>query len=140
VGRVQAGNGGPERRARREWSEAQKLRIIREAESPGVMKIDVCRRHGLHPSLLTKWRMKRAGLLGRKVSADSRTRLLPVQVRATPAPTPSAQTRASAIPLATCGSGWGAIEVEFATGRRVCVRGTVDAGMLRTVLEELSRS
>lgn len=137
MGRVQAGNGGQQRRARREWSQAQKLRIIREAESPGVMKIDVCRKHGLHPSLLTKWRMKRAGILGRKANPGSGTRLLPVHVRA---PTRSAQTRASVIPLVSSGSGWGAIEVEFATGRRVCVRGTVDAGMLRTVLEELSRS
>jgi hypothetical protein len=34
----------------------------------------------------------------------------------------------------------GAIEVQLASGQQVCIRGTVDAGMLRTVLEELSRS
>jgi hypothetical protein len=31
------------------------------------------------------------------------------------------------------------IEVEFSTGRRLTVRGVVDGGLLRTVLQELSR-
>jgi hypothetical protein len=31
------------------------------------------------------------------------------------------------------------IEVEFSTGRRLTVRGVVDGGLLRTVLQELSQ-
>ncbi|MGH7106118.1 MAG: IS66-like element accessory protein TnpA [Acetobacteraceae bacterium] len=137
MGGVKTGGSGLTRPARRRWSEAQKLEIIRESESAGAIKVEVCRRHGLHPSLLTKWRMQRAGLLSSKGSLGGRARLLPVHVRQTPA---SREARPSDVPLDSSGTRWGAIEVEFATGRRLCVRGTVDAGMLRTVLEELARS
>lgn len=103
------------------------------------MKLEVCRRRGLHPSLLTKWRtQQRAGLMGSKGSLGGGARLLPVRVQPTPAPL--REVRPSDVPLGSSGTRWGAIEVEFATGRRLCVRGTVDALMLRTVLEELARS
>ncbi len=138
MGGEKTGSDGSDRRARRRWSEAQKLEIIRESERAGVMKLEVCRRHRLHPSLLTKWRQQhQAGLLGGKRSLGGAARLLPVRVRPTPAL--SREVRPSNVIVSSNETRWGAIEVEFATGRRLCVRGTVDAGMLRTVLEELSR-
>jgi hypothetical protein len=52
------------------------------------------------------------------------------------APRSSRPTREPAPALSDAG----AIEVRLASGQQVCIRGMVDAGMLRTVLEELSRS
>ncbi|MGH7106598.1 MAG: hypothetical protein ACREFT_08840, partial [Acetobacteraceae bacterium] len=62
-------------------------------------------------------------------------RLVPVRVQRTgtsPSPAERSATQSA--------RGTGEIEVELGSGRRVCVRGAVDAGMLRTVLEELGRS
>jgi hypothetical protein len=62
-------------------------------------------------------------------------RLLPVQVRK------SAPSRGSSrpIPATIAGTEVGTMEVGFPAGQRLTVRGVVDGGLLRTVLEELSR-
>lgn len=135
MGEIKAQNGGSGTRARRQWSAAQKLEIIQESEKAGVVKLEVCRRHGLHPSLVTKWRQQhRAGLLYGGGRAGAAAQLLPVRVRSRPAP----QARGADAALGTMRSG--SIEVEFSAGQRLCIRGVVDGGMLRTVLEELARS
>ena len=46
---------GPERRRR--WSDEEKLRIIREAEEPGVRYADVARRHDITAPQLYQWRV-----------------------------------------------------------------------------------
>ncbi|MGH8138654.1 MAG: IS66-like element accessory protein TnpA [Steroidobacteraceae bacterium] len=136
MGGVKARSGGSDRRRRRQWPEAQKLRIVQESQQAGVVALEVCRGHGLHPSLLTKWRAQhREGLLGSEAEVGAGARLLPVQVHTRA--TPSREVRAAA----ALGAGRsGVIEVEFVTGRRLCIRGAVDAQVLRTVLQELSQS
>lgn len=140
MGEIKTQSSGSDARARRQWSTAQKLQIIQESEKAGVVKLEVCRRHGLHPSLVTKWRQQhRAGLLnggGGAGRGGAAAQLLPVRVR--PRPAPVLQARGADAALGMTRSG--AIEVEFAAGQRLCIRGVVDAGMLRTVLEELARS
>jgi transposase len=45
---------GAERRRR--WSDEAKLRILEEADQPGVRIGDVARRHDIHPSQIRLWR------------------------------------------------------------------------------------
>lgn len=124
-------------RTRRKWSVAEKVRIVQELERTGGAVKEIARRHGAHASMLTRWRAQyRAGQLGTPGPVSSGAHLVPVRVRRD-APTLRSrpiQEQVSAINAA------GAIEVQLAGGQRVCIRGTVDAGMLRTVLLELSRS
>jgi hypothetical protein len=65
----------------------------------------------------------------------NRVRLLPVQVRKSPPSRGSSRP----IPAAIAGMDVGIMEVGFPAGQRLTVRGVVDGGLLRTVLEELSR-
>lgn len=138
MARIQ-GNGGERRvgaagkRGRRKWSVAEKVRVVQELEGSGAAVSEVARRHGAHTSMLTRWRAQhRAGQLGTDSAAAC---LVPVRMlRDTPRPSRPARESAPAVNTA------GAIEVQLASGQQVCIRGTVDAGMLRTVLEELSRS
>ncbi|MGH8297024.1 MAG: IS66-like element accessory protein TnpA [Steroidobacteraceae bacterium] len=120
---------------RRQWSEEQRRQIVQESLGSGT--VQVCRRHGLHPSLLTKWRaQQRGGTRGVGRSAGGTAILLPVSVQRTA----GEQRHAPAAAANESGSRTGAIEVELASGGRLCIRGVVDVGMLRTVLEEMSRS
>src|SRR5260370_42092677 len=44
------------KREYRRFTAEQKIEILREADQPGVTVSEVCRRHGLAPSLLYRWR------------------------------------------------------------------------------------
>jgi len=44
------------KREYRRFTAEQKLEILREAEQPGVTVSELCRRHGLLPSVLCRWR------------------------------------------------------------------------------------
>ncbi len=44
------------KREYRRFTAEQKLEILREADQPGVTVSEVCRRHGLAPSVLYRWR------------------------------------------------------------------------------------
>jgi transposase-like protein len=134
MGRVRA-NGGYGGRMRRQWSQAQRQQIVQESLRSGT--VEVCRRHGLHPSLLTKWRAQlRGGTRGVRRTAAGTAMLLPVSVQ----PTAGEQRHAPVAMRIESANRTGAIEVELASGGRLCIRGVVDVGMLRAVLEEMSRS
>lgn len=121
-------------RRRRRWSDREKAQIVREAQRPGAILQEVAQRHGLHPSLLTRWRAQHRTVV--KKAPLRQTRLLPVRVesqtRSTPRVSPVDEIRSRTSKL-------GSIEVEFSTGRRVHIQGMVDAQTLRTLLQELSR-
>lgn len=121
-------------RRRRRWSDREKAQIVREAQRPGAILQEIAQRHGLHPSLLTRWRAQHRTVV--KKAALRQARLLPVRVepqtRSTPRASRVDDIRARASKL-------GSIEVEFSTGRRVHIQGIVDAQTLRTLLQELSR-
>ena len=62
---------------RRRWSVAEKLRIVAEAEAPGVIFAHVARRYDLSRGQLWNWRQQvRSGERGR--GATGRTDFLPV--------------------------------------------------------------
>ena len=44
------------KREHRRFTAEQKLEILREADQPGVTVSEVCRRHGLSPSVFYRWR------------------------------------------------------------------------------------
>ena len=128
--------GAAGKRGRRKWSVGEKVRIVQELERSGAAVSEVARRHGAHTSMLTRWRAQhRAGQLGTDGAGSAGAHLVPVRLmRDARRPLRPAREPAPAVSAA------GAIEVRLASGQQVCIRGTVDAGMLRTVLEELSRS
>lgn len=122
-------------RRRRMWSAREKAQIVAEAQRPGAMLQEVAQRHGLHPSLLTRWRAQYR--TARKKTARRDVRLLPVTVeprtRLRSQVARADSTRAST-PTA------GAIEVECSAGWRIHIQGIVDPQTLRTLLQELARS
>lgn len=124
---------GPGKRTRRQWSAREKRQMVREAQKSGAVRQEVARRHGVHASVLNRWcAEQRAGSHGVKKAVGS-AQLLPVRVHRA---APSEAERRS---VAATGTPFDAIEVEFSGGRRLSVRGVVDVGMLRAVLQELSQ-
>ncbi len=122
-------------RRRRKWSAGEKAQIVREAQRPGAMLQEVAQRHGLHPSLLTRWRAQ--GRVVKKKAPRREARLLPVTVERRPR-SESGLVRPDGIrgPASTSGC----IDVEFAAVWRVHLQGVADAHTLRTLLQELARS
>ena len=133
------GEGGqaarPDKRTRRQWTAKDKRRIVREAQRPGAVRQEVAQRHGIHVSLLTRWRAEQMSKASGGKKPASTVRLLPVQVRKS---RPSRGATAP-IPAVIAGTEVGTMEVGFPTGRRLTVRGVVDGRLLRTMIEELSR-
>ena len=122
--------GEPGKRIRRQWTTEDKRRIVREAERPGAVRQQVAQRHGVHVSVLNRWRAElRVAAAGVKKKVRS-VRLLPVQIR---------QSRPRPVRTPTAVPGSDIIEVALPAGQRITIRGTVDGVLLRTVLQELSR-
>ena len=116
---------------RRQWSDAEKARIVEETLVVGARVAEVARRNAVSASLVFGWRrLARDGLLGRGVPA-----LLPVEIVAAapalPAPTPLVAAR----PKRPAGL----IEIELSQGRRLRVGRDVDGDALRRVLDALDR-
>jgi transposase len=125
----------PSKRTRRLWTAADKRRIVREAQRPGAVRQEVAQRHGVHVSVLNRWHREQLSKASAAKKTVSRARLLPVQVRQS-----QPSRRASRpIPPTIAGTEVGTMEVGFPAGQRVTVRGVVDGGLLRAVLQELSR-
>ena len=129
-------SAGAGKRIRRQWTAREKRQIVREAQRPGAVKQEVARRHGVHVSVLNRWRTERRSRSSGAKKAVNTARLLPVRVRRARAA--RAQSRPAGATIAGI-TELDAIEVEFSNGRRLTVRGVVDGGILRTVLQELSQ-
>lgn len=131
-GRVATDQG---KRIRRHWTTDIKRRVVREAEKPGAVKQQVAERHGVHVSVLNRWRTELPSRSSGVKKAARRARLVPVRVSKTHV------SRAASRPSATTTAmiGTDAMEVAFPAGPRVVIRGVVNAEVLRTVLQELAR-
>jgi transposase len=125
----------PSKRTRRLWTADEKRRIVREAQRPGAVRQEVAQRHGVHVSVLNRWRTEQLSRTAVAKKAVKPARLLPVRVGKSQ---PSRES-SRLIPGSIAGTEVGVMEVGFPTGERLTVRGVVDGGLLRTVLEELSR-
>ena len=108
---------------RRQWSEALKRQIVAESMEPGASVSIVARRHDVNANQLFKWR--REMVPEQTPAADQSVTMLPVEIVPEPSePRPRARRT-------------GTIEITFACGARVCVRGEVSPETLRQVIELL---
>ena len=98
---------------RRRWSEAQRRRIVAESYRSGESASAVARRHGVHTSVLFRWRRRY------RAPADSGAGFVPVVVEA-----PEASSEA--VP--------GRMEIVLGDYVRVIVDATVHAGALARVV------
>ena len=115
--RRKAGSSEAEIRPRRRWNEAKKRRIVAESLRGGESATAVARRHGVHVSLLFKWRRRY------RPSADTGAGFVPVVVEAEPS--------SEAVP--------GRMEIVLGDDVRVVVDATVHAAALARVLAVVGR-
>ena len=108
---------------RRQLSEALKRRIVAETLEPEASVSIVARRHDVNANQLFKWRREMAP--GQPVTAEQSVTMLPVET-VPEATKPRPRARRS-----------GTIEITFASGAQVCVRGEVSPEALRQVIELL---
>jgi transposase len=120
------------KRIRRRWTTAMKRGIVREAERPGAVRREVAQRHGVHASVLNRWRTELRSRSSGGKKPVRKARLLPIRVS-----TPQAASGPAHAAMAVAAGDL--IEVAFSADRRVTVRGVVDGEVLRAVLQELSR-
>lgn len=91
---------------RRSWSPEQKRAILAEADDPATTASVVARRHGLHSSLLFRWR--------RAVLAEQQARTASAPPAFVPLALPPPAAAAAEKP-----AGLGMIEIELAGGHRL---------------------
>jgi transposase len=108
---------------RRSWSRAEKERIVAAALEPVAVASEVARAAGIHTSQLFRWRQQ----LCERVQVPAAFN--PVAIT----PEPEA---ASPAPVAERA---GVIEIEFATGGRMRITGTVDAPTVTTLIKALAK-
>jgi transposase len=106
---------------RRSWSRAEKERIVAAAMEPGA--VASARAAGIHTSQLFRWRQQPCERTQVPAAFN------PVAIR----PEPEA---ASAPPVAARA---GVIEIEFATGGRMRITGTVDAPTVTVLMKALAK-
>jgi transposase len=118
---------GPERRRR--WTSAEKHRIVEESLSPETTVVEVARRHDIHPNLLHLWRRQaRRGT----VMAVGRPSDAPASEGQFASVAIATDERVSAMPP-------GMIEVEFASGTRLRITGSIDAAAVSAAIAAAAR-
>jgi transposase len=114
-------------RSRPYRSVTERVRIVGETLKPGVLVQEMAHRHGIKPSVVYRWRVlhKRGLLTG--VARKTQVTLLPVEVDQSS----SGRGDLRVVSGQDESAGLGVIEVAFTGGRRLSVRGVVDAQTLR---------
>lgn len=119
---------------RRKYTIAEKRSMVEETQQPGASVPDVAQRHAVNANMLSVWRrLYRQGLLIEQEPARLPA-LLPVDVSTpTMLPTQRATAGRSVDPQSSA-----ALEVDFANGQRLRIRGVVDRVLLRELIAALS--
>ena len=108
---------------RRRWSRAEKERIVAAAMEPGTVASEVARAAGIHTSQLFRWRQQ---LCERpQIPAVFN----PVAVMPEPAAASSTSPEKA-----------GVIEIEFASGGRMRISGSVAASTVSALIKVLAKS
>ena len=100
---------------RRRWSRAEKERIVAAALEPGAVASEVAREAGIHTSQLNLQHSTRVAIAHEP------------GIAALPLPTPTSEQP-------------GTVEIEFATGGRMRITGSVDAATVSALLRALAKS
>lgn len=126
---------------RRSWSREQKKAIVAEIDVGGATLSEVARRHGIHSSLLFRWRKTLGSVMGdppivasAKTSTVGTPSFVPVML-----PPPSLPTPARPITMAITPSPAFTIEIALDGGRTVRVGTDVDTGALVRIIEALEK-
>ncbi|MFL7904480.1 IS66-like element accessory protein TnpA [Azospirillum argentinense] len=126
---------GTERR--RNYTPAEKVRMVEEAFRPGVVVTDAARRLGVHESLLYRWR----GLMKATGSAVAEPSSF-VAVTITPEPTiterPVAESPGPLPPPVTPATSPAILEVILPSGARLRLEGPVDPALAVAVVGALA--
>ena len=118
---------------RRKYSPQEKRTMVEETHVHGASVPEVAQRHGVNANLLSVWRrLYRQGSLSDE--AHRPAELLPVRV-STPTVLPTERT-ASPKTLEKRPEAY--LEVEFAGGQRLRIRGRVDRQLLKDLISVLS--
>ncbi len=136
-----AGDGTVERRRMR--TVAEKRRIVEETMVRGASVAAIARKYDVNANLLFGWRrLHQRGLL--EASREPAAKLLPVEVT-TPtivatgsSPTAVTKTRTRAVPTDTAAAHHH-LEIEWPSGVRVRVHGSVEPAVLNMVLASLAQ-
>jgi transposase len=107
---------------RRRWSRAEKERIVAAALEPGASASEVARAAGIHTSQLFRWRQQLCERVQMAVAFS------PVAIAAEPAAASPAVSEPA-----------GSIEIEFATGGRMRITGSVDARTVSALMKALAK-
>jgi transposase len=119
------------RNGRRFFSDAHKRVVVEKCLVPGASVSAVALAHGFNTNLVRKWIIKHQAA---RALARSAGALIPVSVIETPATSRRTSKRGAGKRTAELAGGW--IEIEIGTAR-VILRGKVEAGQLRLVLDAL---
>jgi transposase len=109
---------------RRRWSRAEKERIIAAALEPGAVASEVAREAGIHTSQLFRWRQQFCN----RTPAPAAFNLVAV------APEPDTAALPASSPERA-----GTVEIEFATGDRMRITGSVEACTVSALIKALSK-
>jgi transposase len=107
---------------RRHWSRAEKERIVAAAIEPGAVASEVARVAGIHTSQLFRWRQQLC----------KRTQIPTVFNPLAVAPEPAAVSPTSPEKA-------GVIEIEFASGGRMRISGSVDPSTVSALMKALAK-
>ena len=122
---------------RRYWTAEEKRRIVELTLSSSLSVASIARQHGVNANQVFYWRkLYHAGQLGGESAAYAPSlRLLPVSVgNEEPSEAEASETARDTHESAEAPS---TMNIEFPGGALVSLAGTVDAGIIRAVLESL---
>ena len=123
---------------RRSWSREQKQAIVAEIDVGGATLSEVARRHGIHSSLLFRWRKTLGLVFAPPIVAEAATSTTPAQ-RFVPVMLPAPSTTPTREP-ASAAVRAGAIEIVLDGRRTVRVGADVDTGALVRIIDALEKS
>jgi transposase len=112
---------------RRRWSRAEKERIVSAALEPGAVASEVARTAGIHASQLFRWRQELCTQTPAAAAFQAVAIAPEAAMAALPPPEPSLERA-------------GSIEIEFATGGRMRISGSVDAATVSALIRVLAKS
>jgi transposase len=112
---------------RRRWSRAEKERIVAAALEPGAVASEVARTAGIHVSQLFRWRQQLCEPAQPPAVFNSVAIAPEPESVALPAPSPLPERA-------------GTVEIEFATGGRMRIIGTVDTSTVSALIKALAKT